>query len=55
MKRSKGGKAPTVEQKKVLARNGLYWPEWLVVGNFPNSITVRHRVTGEFKTLERGG
>lgn len=50
----KHGKNPTLEQKNLLQANGLKPYMWLVVKNLPNSLIVTHRVTGEFKVLEKG-
>lgn len=46
-------KAPTEEQKRVLKRWGLNPLMWVIQQDLPNSMIVRHRVTGEFKVLEK--
>ena len=44
---------PTKEQKAVLARHGLKDMCWVVVKELPSSMIVKHRITGEFKHLEK--
>ena len=43
----KHGKKPTVEQRKILERNGLLWSEWLIVKDLPLYMEIVHRVTRE--------
>ena len=49
----KHGKKPTVEQRKVLTREGLDWKDWLVVKNLPNSLIVVKRKTDETRVVEK--
>ena len=49
----KNGKNPTVEQKKLLKKNGLNCAEWLVVKDLQNSMVVVHRDTREFRMVEK--
>lgn len=44
---------PTKEQKAVLARHGLKDMCWVVVKDLPSSMIVKHRITGEFKHLDK--
>lgn len=44
---------PTKEQKAVLARHGLKDMCWVVVKELPSSMIVKHRITGEFKLLDK--
>ena len=46
---------PTKEQKEVLARNGLKEMCWVVVKDLQSSMIVKHRITGEFKVLDKRG
>ena len=46
---------PTKEQKAFLERNGLKAACWVVVKDLPNSMIVKHRITGEFKVLDKKG
>jgi len=43
----------TKEQKAVLARHGLKDMCWVVVKDLPSSIIIKHRITGEFKLLDK--
>ncbi len=45
---------PTKEQQAVLARHGLQALSWVVIKEFPNSMIVKNRFTGEFKHLGKG-
>lgn len=45
--------APSKAQKQVLERNGLLPHVWAVVKEFPHSMIVRHRITGEFKVIDK--
>lgn len=44
---------PTKEQAQVLARHGLQAFMWVVVKDFPGSMIVKHRITGEFKHIRK--
>ena len=44
---------PTKEQTRVLLRNGLAGAEWVVVKDLAHSMIVKHRVTGEFKVVDK--
>ena len=45
---------PTKEQQEVLKKHGLNGVTWAVVKDFSYSMIVKHRITGEFKMLEKG-
>ena len=42
---------PSAEQGNVLKKNGLSPLSWVVVKEFPSSMIVRNRFTGEFKHI----
>lgn len=42
---------PTAEQGKVLKKHGLDPQSWVVVKEFPSSMIVKNRFTGEFKHI----
>ena len=44
---------PTKEQKAELERNGLKPMCWVVVKDLNTQLIVRHRITGEFKLLDK--
>lgn len=44
---------PTKEQSRVLEKNGLKPPLWVVVKDLQHSMIVRHRITGEFKLIDK--
>ena len=44
---------PTKEQQKILQMNGLPTHVWVVVKELPNSMIVKHRITGEFKVIDK--
>ena len=44
---------PTTEQKAVLERNGLKAACWVVVKDLPHSMIIKHRITGEFKLINK--
>lgn len=46
-------KSPTREQKAVLARNGLRPLEWVVIKELPHSLIIKHRITHEFRVVEK--
>ena len=45
---------PSAEQQASLKNAGLSTLIWTVVKDFPNSMIVRNRTTGEFKLIEKG-
>ena len=47
------GKAPTRDQKMILEREGMNHKDWLVLMNFPNTLVVKHRETGEIEVVEK--
>ena len=46
---------PTKEQAEILARHGLKAACWVVIKDLPGSMIVKHRITGEFKMIEKRG
>lgn len=44
---------PSEAQAEVLKEHGLRPQLYTVVKEFPNSTIVKHRITGEFKVLEK--
>lgn len=44
---------PTKEQAEILKRNGLLPLSWVIVEEFEHSMIIKHRVTGEFKVIEK--
>ena len=44
---------PTKEQKAVLKKHKLPEYLWVVMKEFPYSMMVRHRVTGEIKVIDK--
>lgn len=46
---------PSKAQQEVLKRNKLNPLVWVVVKELDHSMIVRHRVTGEFKHVEKKG
>lgn len=49
----KHGKKPTVEQRKLLEKEGLAWQDWLIVKSLPHSMIVVHRERGETRVVEK--
>lgn len=45
--------SPTVEQVRILEKNGLNRLTWVVVRELHHSLIVKHRVTGEFKVIDK--
>lgn len=45
--------SPTKAQAEALKRAGLVPIAWVVVRELPHSLIVKHRVTGEFKVLDK--
>lgn len=45
--------SPTKEQAKVLEKNGLNKLTWVVIKDLNHSMIVKHRVTGEFKVIDK--
>lgn len=52
---AKKKKVPTTEQKAVLKGHGLPDYIWEVTQDLPNSLIVRHRITGEIQLIEKKG
>lgn len=46
---------PSKAQAEILKRNGIQPHLYTVVKELPNSIIVKHRVTGDFVVLEKAG
>lgn len=46
-------KEPNQEQNEVIKRNGLNALCWVVLQDMPNSMIVKHRVTGEVKVISK--
>lgn len=44
---------PTAEQGRVLEKNGLDKRVWTVVRDLNNSMIIKHRVTGEFRVIDK--
>ena len=44
---------PTMAQAEALKRAGLATIAWAVVRELPHSLIVKHRVTGEFKVIDK--
>ena len=44
---------PTKEQSGVLAKHGLNPLFWVVVKEFPSSMIVKNKFTGEFKHIRK--
>lgn len=45
---------PTADQRRILERHGLRAVCWTVVKELQHSMIVKHRITGEFKLVEKG-
>lgn len=46
-------KAFTVAQERVLIKHRLNSHEWELKQEFPSSMIIRHRVTGEYRSIEK--
>lgn len=44
---------PNSKQAETLKKHKLNKLEWVVVKDLPHSLIVKHRVTGEFKVIEK--
>ena len=44
---------PSNAQAEILKRHGLQPFAWTVIQDLTNSMIVKHRVTGEFKVIEK--
>lgn len=44
---------PTKEQARIIVKNGLERLLWVVVKDLQNSMIIKHRITGEFKVIEK--
>lgn len=45
--------APSKEQTEVIKRHGLQPLSWVVIEEFDHAMIIKHRVTGEFKVIEK--
>ena len=50
---AKKNATPSKEQVEILKQNGLNTLCWIVVQDLQNSMIVRHRVTGEFRMIDK--
>ena len=48
-------KLPTQKQQEVLNNHGLNVITWEVIKDLPNSLTIKHRITGDMKVVEKHG
>lgn len=46
-------KAFTMAQERVLIKHRLDSREWELVQDFPSSMIIRHRITREYKSVEK--
>ena len=44
---------PTREQAQIIEKNGLKSTCWVVVKEMPHSMLVKHRITGEFRMINK--
>ena len=44
---------PTREQQQILKAKGLNPLEWVAVKDYDHSMIIKHRYTGEFRTIEK--
>ncbi len=44
---------PTKEQTQTMERHGLKAVLWVVVKELQHSMIVKHRITGEFKVIDK--
>lgn len=44
---------PTRQQQEVMRKNGLNSILFVVVKDLPHSMIVKHRITGEFKVIDK--
>ncbi len=44
---------PNREKKAALARHGLRPLEWAVVKELTNTLIIKHRITNEFRVIEK--
>lgn len=44
---------PTKAQSEIIKQNGLNPRTWVVVKELNNSMIVKHRITGEFKVIDK--
>lgn len=52
MKR-KNPKLPTPAQQEILKKHGLNRITWEIIKDLPNSLIIKHRITGEYKVAEK--
>ena len=51
---AKDKKVLTDEHKQILRRHNLNPQCWELRQDMPNSMIIKHRITGEFKVIEKG-
>ena len=44
---------PTKEQARVIRKNGLAPALWVVIKDFPHSLIIKGRITGEFRVIDK--
>ena len=44
---------PTRQQQEIMRKNGLNSILFVVVKDLPNSMIIKHRITGEFRVLDK--
>lgn len=45
--------SPTKDQAEIIKRNGLNATIWVVIKELNHSMIVKHRITGEFKLIDK--
>lgn len=45
--------SPTKEQARIIKKNGLAPALWVVIKDFPRSMIIKGRITGEFKLINK--
>lgn len=45
--------SPTKQQVEILKKNKLTPVSWVVVKDLTNSMIVKHRITGEFRVIDK--
>lgn len=43
----------TPDDRKILSKEGMDWRFWVPLQQLPNSLIVKHRITGEVKLIEK--
>lgn len=46
-------KKPTLAQKKIISKNGLKWPNWMVVDEKENTLIIYNKISKKTRSIKK--